>query len=112
YSVVIERSHFEDPVFIRHLLQSGHVSTEESDAYTALWERLSARARLPDVAIALRVTGDTAYERVSRAEREGARPREFQSDGQKRRWLARWADLYDQRFTELAADGEMQSRIL
>ena len=51
YHVLMERSHVEDLIFIRHLHAEKLVTKEEHDVYVSLWEMISDRLRLPNLII-------------------------------------------------------------
>lgn len=110
YSTIMERSHLEDPVFIRHLLAFGHVTPEEHDAYMALWATIEPRVPVPDALILLDVALDISMERLSRVSSAGERPA-FPDEDAQREWITSWHTLYRQRFQELASDPKHAGRI-
>ncbi len=111
-NVVMERSHLEDPVFIEHLFNIGVVDQHGKDAYLAISAVLEKRHAPPDVLVAMSVSPSTAFGRITKAEEEGERPREFDSDDQKLAWLTSWAQLYAQRFVELSELESIQGRLI
>jgi deoxyadenosine/deoxycytidine kinase len=108
FNVVMERSHLEDPIFIRHLLGLGYVSLQEHDTYMSLWARLSDRLRCPDALLYLDAAPSISVDRLTTAEAAGARPREFPNDAAKYQWVQSWAELYEERFRELEADPQVR----
>lgn len=110
YSTIMERSHLEDPVFIRHLLAFGHVTPQEHDAYMAIWAMIDFRMPPPDALILLDVALDVSLERLSRPSSTAERPA-FPDEAAQREWIASWHTLYRQRFAELASDPKHAARI-
>jgi len=101
YNVVMERSHLEDVVFIRHLRNMGHVSAQEYDAYMRLWHCLDKRLPHPDLMIYLDVSPKTSLARLQEDEDTGRRPREFPDEELKAKWIYSWYQLYLERLEEL-----------
>jgi deoxyadenosine/deoxycytidine kinase len=110
HSLVVERSHLEDPIFIRHLLAFDHISHAEHDAYMELWTTLSARAPVPGALVYLDVPARVSIERLSNQGARDVRP-PFPDDEAKRRWILSWHRLYRERFEELMAHPRHSSRI-
>lgn len=104
YNVVMERSHLEDLVFIRHLLKMGYVNPREHDAYLELWRCLDQRLPLPDLMIFLDVTPEISLARLREDELTGRRPPEFPSEDTKDEWIHSWHRLYLERVEELKRD--------
>jgi deoxyadenosine/deoxycytidine kinase len=100
-TVVMERSHLDDPVFIEHLYRQGLVNDEEKVTYLRLWHAIEARVPLPTAVVVLSVPPEVSIRRITADEEKGLRPREFGSDEQKRRWLMSWSELYDHRIHQL-----------
>lgn len=103
YSLVMERSHAEDPVFIRHLLSSGLVTPAESESYMSVWARLDARTPPPDVLLYLDVASSVSIDRLSRDEQVVERP-PFANDASRRAWVTSWHAHYQERIDELRSD--------
>ncbi|MFL6137393.1 MAG: deoxynucleoside kinase [Frankiaceae bacterium] len=110
-SVVMERSHLDDPIFIEHLLAFGLVDAAEYDVYQALWRVLAQRMPLPDAIVALEVPASTSLQRLTADEASGKRPREFVSEAHKERWLRAWGELYSARIAQLRRDKALESRL-
>jgi deoxyadenosine/deoxycytidine kinase len=110
HSIVMERSHLEDPVFIRHLRSFGYVTPAEHDVYMAVWAALGARVPPPDALIQLDVAAEVSIDRLSGAGAMAGRPPFPDSDLQ-RKWITSWHDLYRRRFEELAADPRYVGRV-
>jgi len=104
HHVVMERSHPEDVIFIRHLYKQNLVTKREHDVYIELWNTMTERLRPPDLIIFFDLPAGSALERLNRAEESGARPREFPNETAKRNWLTSWQALYHQRFDEIQAN--------
>lgn len=104
YNVVMERSHLEDLVFIRHLLKMGYVNPREHDAYLELWHCIDQRLPLPDLMIFLDVTPEISLARLHEDELTGRRPPEFPNEDTKHEWIHSWHRLYLDRIEELKRD--------
>lgn len=111
YSLVMERSHAEDPVFIRHLRSSGIVTSAESDAYMAVWAHLDARTPPPDLVLYLDVAPSVSIDRLDRDERPGHRP-PFADDASKHAWVTSWHSHYQDRIEELRSDHRFADAII
>lgn len=111
YSVVMERSHAEDPVFIRHLLAFKHVNEAEHEAYMSVWASLASRIPMPDLLVFLEVPIEVSVQRLSRPEAAVERPH-FPDEAARRAWIASWNHFYRQRFDELQSDPEGGPRVL
>lgn len=94
YSVVMERSHLDDYLFIDHHLAHGHVSREEHAAYNQVAASLHRRTPLPDVLICLSADVETSMRRLAAGEAAGERPREFPDEEVKRTFVSSWAARY------------------
>src|SRR5579864_1781437 len=103
YSVLMERSHAEDPVFIRHLYALNHVTDDERDAYMALWTSLAKRVPTPDLLVFLDVPVQVSVQRLARARPILDRP-PFPDEAARRAWIASWHYLYRERFKDLQSD--------
>lgn len=111
YSIVMERSHLKDPVFIRHLRAHGHVTKHEHDVYMECWDALAARLPVPSALVFLDVSAQTSIARLSRPDAAAVRP-PFGDDAARVRWLTSWHRLYAERIQELRADPAFGPRIL
>ncbi len=109
YSLVMERSHLEDPVFIRHLRSFGHVTTLEQETYLAVWARLAERLPLPDLVAFLDVAAQVSLERL-KGDGSGGRP-PFADHESQLAWVTSWHDQYETRFEELSSDPLISERI-
>lgn len=92
--VVIERSHLDDRLFMDHLLEANHVTSEEHAAYTELANILDKRIQDPDMYIYLDVKPGTSMERLKRSEEEGSRPKEFPDESSKLSFVSSWYRKY------------------
>lgn len=105
--VVMERSHYDDPVFINHLAAMGLVTEEETAAYLKLWDSLEKRLPPPDLVVYMRVPSAVSIERITAAEDAGERPREFASESQKHAWVEAWWRWYEVKMKGLASDNSI-----
>lgn len=93
-TVLIERSHFDDELFVREHVGSGAITADQARAYRGLMEVLHARIPSPDILVLMNPAVETSMRRLVEAEERGDRPREFPSEETKRRWVERWHGLY------------------
>lgn len=112
FTVIMERAHLDDRIFIEHLRANGLADTSEVSAYLHVWSALAARMPLPDAVIALQVPIDVSVERITMAEQTGARPCEYATERQKVEWVTSWAAFYSARIAELATDPVISRRLM
>jgi deoxyadenosine/deoxycytidine kinase len=93
-SVVMERSHLDDHLFIDHHLAHSHISQEEHAAYNMIAAALHRRTPLPDALVCLSVDAETSMNRLAASEAAGERSREFPNDEVKRTFVTSWAARY------------------
>ena len=93
-TVVMERSHLDDALFIRHHYRKGHIGAEQLAAYENLAEVLHKDIPYPDVFICLSASADVSMERINADEEKGERPKEFPSEAVKRDFVNSWAKRY------------------
>jgi len=104
FNVIMERSHLDDPVFIEFLHRKGLVNDHQRSVYQQLWEILNERTPSPDALVILQASPEASVSRVTSAEEEGIRPKEFTSLQHKVDWITGWADLYAERAAYLTTD--------
>ena len=97
FNVVMERAHWDDPVFIESLVKQGILSKNQMNAYYNVWEQLGARVPEPNCHIVLTISPEESIRRVTIAENNGERPREFESEDQKKNWITTWSEEYTRR---------------
>ncbi|MFB8282774.1 deoxynucleoside kinase [Nocardia colli] len=113
FSVVMERSHLEDPVFVRTLREMSYVTDVEFDLYMGLWTRLNERAKPPDALIFLDVTASVSLARLESREDQTASGHPIFPDHEtQHRWIESWHKQYKRRFAEIAADRRYSSTVL
>jgi deoxyadenosine/deoxycytidine kinase len=110
-SLVMERSHAEDPVFIRFLLEMGLVTSTQHDVYMEVWSQLDEVTPLPDQLIALVVSPGESIRRLLKAEAASERPVEFPDEATRSAWVTGWARHYQRRFAELNEDPRYATRL-
>lgn len=101
YNLVMERSHFDDRIFMTHLFREGVVNQSEFDTYKQLWEHLLKRTHIPNIMILLDFLLDFAINNVTTDEIFGRRPKEFPTAAKKQKWLTSWHELYVEFFEEM-----------
>lgn len=95
HTVVIERSHLDDEMFVEEHVKKGYIKADELEAYRGIAAALHARLRPPDILVLLNPPPEVSLERLTRAEETGARPREFPNENAKRDWVYRWHAAYE-----------------
>ena len=93
-TVIMERSHLDDHLFVEEHVRSGAISDEQRAAYAALAGTLHVRLPVPDVIVLMNPDPELSLARLAAAERAGHRPAEFPSEEAKAAWVHRWHDLY------------------
>ena len=86
YNLIMERSHLEDKIFIKHFLLEGLVNQCEFDVYMKLWECIDKRTPRPDIMLFLDCEPELSLKHINRDEDCGSRPKEFPSDDMKKQW--------------------------
>lgn len=108
--VILERSHFDDAMFLREHYDQGRVSEAEYEAYQQLARVLHRKIPSPDILVLMNPDPEVSLDRLSGAEDSGQRPREFPSDDSKREWVHRWhhyyLDLHDEYRARSVSDPE------
>jgi deoxyadenosine/deoxycytidine kinase len=94
HSLIIERSHLDDDMFVREHLRAGNISRAQYMAYREVAAILHRDLQVPDIVVMLKVTAADSLRRVVEDEMNGVRPVEFPSQAAKRLWVERWHDLY------------------
>lgn len=101
YNLIMERSLFDDRIFMMNLLREGMITQDEYSTYLELWDHLLKRTRIPDIMILLDFPLDFAIGNVTADECSGRRPKEFPSEEKKEKWLSSWHELYAEFFNEM-----------
>lgn len=99
-TVIIERSHRDDVLFVRDHYERRNISRQSLNAYLAISKQLHSTLPRPDVHIFLEVSPAVSFARVTEAEHHGTRPVEFPDDVAKRSYIASWHSRY-QKFYRL-----------
>jgi deoxyadenosine/deoxycytidine kinase len=95
-TVVIERSHLDDELFVLEHVQSGAITQVELDAYRGLAAAFHSRLPVPDVIVILNPPPEVSLSRLRKAEASGERPCEFPNPEAQKQWVYRWHDLYNE----------------
>jgi deoxyadenosine/deoxycytidine kinase len=93
-TVIMERSHLDDALFLEEHAVSGAVQPDQRRAYFELAEVLHRRLPAPDVLVLMNPPVDLSLARLTAAEGNGERPHEFPSEEAKSAWVERWHGLY------------------
>lgn len=94
HNVVIERSHFDDELFVREHMKCGGIDEDEWSCYCMMSDTLKKRIRVPDVLVLLNPPPEVSLERLTLSEQTKQRPVEFPSEEVKREWVFRWHAAY------------------
>jgi deoxyadenosine/deoxycytidine kinase len=100
-TVVIERSHYDDDLFVKEHLHAGNITQDEYKAYCSLSRVLHAKISPPDLFVILHADAKVSLKRIEEAESRGERPEEFPDYDTKRQWVERWYRLYSVFHAEL-----------
>jgi deoxyadenosine/deoxycytidine kinase len=109
YTVIIERSHLDDELFINQHAAAGNITPEDQIAYAGIVKRLHDRIPFPDLLVCINVDADTSMKRIAQAETSGQRDREFPSDEVKWTFVSSWAERYQRFHAELRRRYEAMS---
>lgn len=101
YTVVIERSHFDDRLFVEHHYQKGHISLKEYETYMALSDTLNEKLPEPDIYVFLSAAPSLSMARLRRSEDSGERPKEFPDEEVKYTFVEAWHRAYENHFNRL-----------
>lgn len=112
YNLVMERSHLEDLVFIRHLKNEKYIGTKEYEAYLESWKCINNRTPTPDLMIFLDVSPEISIKRLQDDEDQGRRPREFPDEKLKQRWINSWYTLYLDRMDQIKREMPSSMRFI
>ncbi|WP_404955621.1 deoxynucleoside kinase [Streptomyces sp. 147326] len=94
-TVVMERSHLDDILFVREHAAAGNIAADQFAAYRGLAHVLHARIPAPDVLVLMNPPAEVSLKRLAAAEEAGERPREFPDEAAKRGWVERWHEMYE-----------------
>jgi len=115
-TVVIERSHYDDELFVKEPFNEGKISREQYDAYQIMAKVLNSQIPPPDLMLLLTIEPSVSIERLNNSEKRGDRPKEFPNDDAKMEWVKRWYRLYAAFHAELhqraKSDPALQNTIL
>ncbi|MFB4426010.1 deoxynucleoside kinase [Streptomyces sp. QL37] len=114
-TMVMERSHLDDAMFVREHVGTGNITAAQERAYAEVSRELNSRIPLPDLLVLMNPEPELSLERLARAEAEGRRPAEFPSESAKIAWVHRWYDLYrtlHDDYRRRAVDGDLRGTVL
>jgi deoxyadenosine/deoxycytidine kinase len=111
-TVVIERSHLDDQLFVDQHCADGTISHAEADAHGAIWRALAARLPPPDLMVLLDVPAEVSIERILADERAARRPKEFPDRATLEHYVRSWHPRYERFHAILAADPTQPPRTL
>jgi deoxyadenosine/deoxycytidine kinase len=93
-TVVIERSHLDDIIFVQDHVDSRHITEEQYELYVNLSNVLHKSLPDPDIYVYLDVPPELSIERLKISEENEHRPREFPNDSIKYRYIYSWYERY------------------
>jgi deoxyadenosine/deoxycytidine kinase len=103
-TVVIERSHLDDRLFLEHLYEKSYITEQEKLLYFNLSDVFCENIRQPDLWICLYATAETSINRVTNAEISGERPVEFPNNLVKIDFIKAWNIRYEEFFHSLESN--------
>jgi deoxyadenosine/deoxycytidine kinase len=106
FTVVLERSHYDDRLFVDHHYQAGHISKEEYDAYNTLSTVLFKKIPDPDIFIFFDVKPEVSMQRIQQSENKGQRPKEFPNEDIKLAFVKSWYEKYNKFYNYLVSEKE------
>jgi deoxyadenosine/deoxycytidine kinase len=104
YTVVIERSHLDDPLFVKNHFQMGHISLNEYESYKNLTGILSNKLPEPDIYVFLSASPSLSMTRLKISEKLGERPEEFPDENVKSSFVEAWYEAFEEHFKKLVAE--------
>lgn len=93
-TVIVERSHLDDELFVREHLHAGSITQAQYEAYRGIAAVLHARLPAPDVMVLMNPAPALSLHRLGLAERTGERPSEFPTEEAKAAWVNQWYQMY------------------
>ena len=106
-TIVIERSHLDDTLFLEHLYEENFITEIERALYLDLSVQLNKDLREPDLWLCLNIDAQTSYERVTSAEASGERPVEFPNDVIKLEFIQGWSKRYNTFFDSISSKSQV-----
>lgn len=106
YTVVMERSHLDDRLFVEDHVKKNHITLKEYDAYLALAEIFNEKLPEPNIYVYLKAHPTLSISRLTAAERLKERPKEFPDEAVKRSFVEDWYLAFEEHFKNLQQDQE------
>jgi len=94
YSIIIERSHFDDLIFVQNHFNMGHIDEEAYKSYCDMFKIFNKNLPDPDLYIFLDVNVRESLMRLEYSERIKERPKEFPNEEVKMQYVNNWDVLY------------------
>lgn len=104
YTVVMERSHLDDKLFVDNLLNKRYITEDEYEAYVRLANVLDSKIPEPDIYVYLDVKPETSIRRLKMSEERGERPKEFPDEKTKLSFVSSWYQRYNALYGRLVAE--------
>lgn len=104
HTVVLERSHLEDRLFVQDHFARGNISSTDYETYTKMFRSLHTSLPEPDVIVLLNVSSEISFRRITAAETAGERPIEFPNDNIKASYVGTWYQRYEEFFKWLLSE--------
>jgi deoxyadenosine/deoxycytidine kinase len=93
-TIVMERSHYDDRLFVEDHRSKGHINDVEFEAYAAIGRWFDAALPSPDIFVLLDIDAESSFSRVKSSEAAGERPVEFPDDRTLRSYITSWRERY------------------
>ena len=110
YSVVIERSHIDDRLFIQDHSERKNISNEEFETYIRLSDVLNAKIPEPDIYIFLDASPELSMKRLIYSEKINERPKEFPSHLVMQSYVYSWYKKYMKLYGQILEQKQNKSR--
>jgi len=102
YTVLAERSHLDEIVFIRSLETLGFLTKNQANTYFKLWKIIYDKYSSPNIIIVLDKSNTKGLKNTYNDEKKNLRDVEFMDSKSKMNWFKNWFNYYEVFFNDLA----------
>jgi deoxyadenosine/deoxycytidine kinase len=110
YTVIIERSHLDDPLFVDHHFKQGHMTQEEYECYYHFSKTIIQKIPDPDIYVFLDASPALSMSRLAKSEKSGERPEEFPTEIVKLEFVEAWHTAFQDHFRKLTDEQSRGAR--
>jgi deoxyadenosine/deoxycytidine kinase len=104
HTIVVERSHLDDRLFMEDHLARGNVSRSDFEEYLKTIQAIQVALPHPDIWIFLEVSPEISRKRIKASELAGERPVEFPNDSTMVSYIMSWHQRYHRFYQRLLVD--------